>query len=441
MADVLEEGPLTDAAAALALGKRHLLVRDYNSAVNTLIQACELLVQKHGDGADELAEPYLLYGRALLNLAREESNVLGSAVPCDEKDSDEEADVDGEDEEEGDGDEEMDETDEKKETELKKGGEVADKSATKEGKKVEEKKPTESNKDEKSGENEVSKAEGATPGSSKMVNGGSSSHMNGDIKENGEDDEEVNDDEDADNLEVAWEVLELAKLVLLKRGPPGWHLLSEAHKLLGEVAMEGGNVSGALTDFHACLDLLQKIEPCNPRAIAEIYYQLGLAYSFANDFDSSIEQFKEAGALLEARIKELEETRTSEPAKSSDDPFYTVEGEIKELRELLPEIEEKISDMKDAKQEACRLIIEGIREKASAGGCSNGASTSNGPSSSGASLGPFGSASSSSFGTSAGSSTSKPVTDISHLIRKKRKPEENQADEASSSPCKKMSPQ
>lgn len=233
----------------------------------------------------------------------------------------------------------------------------------------------------------------------------------------------------------------MAKLVLLKRGPPGWHLLSEAHKLLGEVAMEGGNASGAVTDFHACLDLLQKIEPCNPRAIAEIYYQLGLAYSFANDFDSSIEQFKEAGALLEARIKELEEI--SEPPKS-DDPFYTVEGEIKELKELLPEIEEKISDMKDAKQEACRLIIEGIREKASAGGCSNGASTSasNGPSSSGATSNAFGisSSSSSSFGTSSGSSTSKPVTDISHLIRKKRKPDENQADEASS-PCKKMSPQ
>ena len=220
----------------------------------------------------------------------------------------------------------------------------------------------------------------------------------------------------------------MAKITLLKRGQPGWQLLAEAHKLLGEVAMEGGNAIGALTDFKACLDLLQKIEPCNPRAIAEIYYQLGLAYSFASDFDSSIQEFKEASSVLKARIKELEET--SDPPKS-EDPFYSVEGEIKELKDLLPEIEEKISDTKDARNEACKLIMAGIRDKVLADNLrAYGASTSasNGASSSGA---PSGSSSEASF--------SKPVSDISHLVRKKRKPEESQVEDAS--PCKKLSPQ
>ena len=70
-------------------------------------------------------------------------------------------------------------------------------------------------------------------------------------------------------------MLELAKLILLKRGPPGWKLLAEAHRLLGEVAMESGNQSGALTDLNACLDLLGKLEPVEPRSLAETHYQLG----------------------------------------------------------------------------------------------------------------------------------------------------------------------
>ena len=55
-------------------------------------------------------------------------------------------------------------------------------------------------------------------------------------------------------LKVAWEVLELAKLVLLKRGQTGWKLLADAYRLLGEVAMEGGNFQGALNDLHRCLE-------------------------------------------------------------------------------------------------------------------------------------------------------------------------------------------
>lgn len=66
----------------------------------------------------------------------------------------------------------------------------------------------------------------------------------------------------------------------MKRGPPGWKLLAETHRLLGEVAMESGNQPGALTDLTACLDLLGKIEPADARSIAETHYQLGINNDF-----------------------------------------------------------------------------------------------------------------------------------------------------------------
>lgn len=100
MADLSEEVPIKDAATAISQGKRHLLVRDYNLAVIVLAQACELLVQEHGETGDEMGELYLLYGRALLGLAREEAGVLGGGVPGSEEVSQDEQGEEEEEEEE-----------------------------------------------------------------------------------------------------------------------------------------------------------------------------------------------------------------------------------------------------------------------------------------------------------------------------------------------------
>lgn len=454
MADVAESAAFTDPATAISHGKRHLLVRDYTMAVTALAQACQMLAEKHGDTADELGEPYLLYGRALLGLAREEAGVLGGGVPGTEEAEED----DEEDEEEGE-DEKLSNVDEKEEEEDEEradngtASETKEKTATeskaeehkakqepvkpspekkeekvdsscekKEAEKVELDKAEESKPTEEAAEKQKEDEKPATSSSKDTdhVNGPScSTEQNGVAKENGEDEGEdigkEDDEDEVNNLQVAWEVLELAKLVLLKRGQTGSKLLADAYRLLGEVAMEGGNFQGALNDLHRCLELLQQIEPREPRAIAEIHYQLALAHSLGNEFDASIEEFNKATELLEARIKELEEMK--EPPKT-DDSFYTVEGEIQELKELLPEIREKISDMKDFKQEACKLVIEGIKSKV-AGGCSNGA----GPSSS----------------TESTPKVQKPASDISHLVRKKRKADEPETEVAS--PCKKPTPE
>lgn len=69
------------------------MVRDYTMAVAALAQACGKLAEDHGDMSDELGEPFLLYGRALLGLSREEAGVLGTCMPEEE---DEEEDDDDE---------------------------------------------------------------------------------------------------------------------------------------------------------------------------------------------------------------------------------------------------------------------------------------------------------------------------------------------------------
>ncbi|XP_011298548.1 nuclear autoantigenic sperm protein [Fopius arisanus] len=432
MADVAEQAPFTDPAAAISQGKRHLLVRDYTAAVTAFAEGLELLSQKHGDCGDELGEPYLLYGRALLGLAREETGVLGGGVPGGDEEDEEDDEDDEVDDEKLSG---VDEKDEKEEDGQNKEVTVATEraSASKEGENKSENDSEISKTDDNKIEGEkVEKPENAgeslpsSSNGSRMENG-EGIEKNGNTIQNGEGEgEDVNkEEEDEDpgrgiDLQVAWEVLELAKMVFFKRGPSGYKQLAEAHRLLGEVAMESGNQQVAVSDLEKALKILENVEPREARAMAELHYQLGLAHSLGNDFDASIEQFNEATNLLEARIKELE---SAEESPKSDDPFYTVEGEISELKELLPEIQDKIADMKDFKQEACRLVIEGIKSKV-AGGCTNGVGTSSdGPSAS---------------GTSESPKIAKPASDISHLVRKKRKNEEPEPEAAS--PCKKQTP-
>lgn len=81
-----------------------------------------------------------------------------------------------------------------------------------------------------------------------------------------------------------------------------------------------------------------------------------MANSLASNFDEAITHFKNAANILETRIKTLESPNAvAEDATvkkyTTADPFYSIEGEIKELKELLPEIQEKIQDMMDYKAE------------------------------------------------------------------------------------------
>lgn len=426
MADLSEEIPIKDAATAISQGKRHLLVRDYNLAVAVLAQACELLAQEHGETGDEMGELYLLYGRALLGLAREEAGVLGGGVPGSEEvsqDEQNEEEEEDEENEEGTTAESNSGTgnspctsngkeDDKRE--LKENEDPKDTTKNEKDKKTEESVKVDSKIEEKTQKEEIPGCSrdpdiynGEASGSgTKRVEDGDEDEENG---EAGEEDVEKENEDDVNNLQIAWEVLELAKLVLLKRGSSGWKLLAEAYRLLGEVAMEGGNHESALIDFKACLNLLEKITPRDHRAIAEIHYQLGLTHAMANNFDTSVEQFNQASALLEAKIVHLKTVQDNPP--QSDDPFYTVEGEIKELQELLPEIQEKIADIKDMKKEAD--VIKEIKEER-LNGCSKDGEASE---------------------ASGSGSTSKPASDISHLVRKKRKADD---EEDIGSVCKKQ---
>merc|ERR1711990_1243655 len=61
-------------------GKRDLLVSAIPDAVANFSKCCEMLVTLKGEMGVECAEAYFYYGKALLELSRVESGVLGNAL-------------------------------------------------------------------------------------------------------------------------------------------------------------------------------------------------------------------------------------------------------------------------------------------------------------------------------------------------------------------------
>lgn len=264
-------------------GVRAYSLRDYPTAVQALSLATELLVSKHGDDKHEsLGEVYLYYGKALLDLSREETEPLGDAVTktINEEDSD---------------DDEEDAAPEEPEEDAKVNGEEA----------TEEEKP---------------------------VNGEAGPSTSGEQKES--------EEEEPTDLQLAWEVLELAKLILEKQGDASKSMLADTFVTLGEVSLENENFAAAVEDIKSGLNILESLEEKNDRVLAETYYKLGMAFSTNSQMDDAVKSFNSSLNLLKERIKKLQE---------KDPEAY--KEEIEEMKGLIPEIEEKIADTQNSKDE------------------------------------------------------------------------------------------
>jgi len=374
------------AMMCLVSGKRHLLVQDISSAVGSLGEACELLAQECGEKAPECAEAYFYYGKALLEAARLEAGVLGN---IDTDESEEKSDEDEEEEEEQP--ETGDDNSDEKETNEEEEKESSEEEAKTEDKEFNAENDADAEPEKKQEEKE---------------------DIVGDAKET-EDaaQQEQEDEEDPSNLQLAWEMLELAKMVLVEQledvklsaeaKSALEKRLFETYLILGEVSLENENYPQAVEDLSICLQKQKAALPEDSRNIAVTYYQLGIALGFNMNYEEAIEKLEMAIGVLKKRIENLENKTESVDESKANDAFYTREKEIKEIESLIPEIKEKITDTNEMKEEALRKMAE-VKEQMGFG--------------SGSSLSGAGSSSSS----TSSSSTAKPISTIS--IKRKAEP-------------------
>jgi len=327
-----EKDDLKTAMQKMTVGKRDMLLQDPNSAVENLAEACEMLGKLYGETAQECGEAYFYYGKALLELGRLEAGVIDNVLDGDDSEENSEEDDEDEEEEEAEAGEEAKENTE---------AEGAGPSVSGETEEVENVKDNES-----IGSNDAGTSDVKDCTDKKTI-----------------DQEEI---EDPSNLQLAWEMLELAKQIFAKHADSlaaesevRMELeakLSETYQTLGEVSIENENYPQATEDLTMCLRRRQDLLPEDSRCIAETHYQLGVALGFNAQFDEAVNALSDAIAVLEKRIGFLKKGKASIEATKAKDAFYNAEREIKEIEGIIPEIKEKIADTKDMQQETIKKI-------------------------------------------------------------------------------------
>merc|ERR1712002_273343 len=158
------------------------------------------------------------------------------------------------------------------------------------------------------------------------------------------------DDEEPSNLQLAWEMLEVAKVAYTKQiessdaGNKNSYeeMLCKSIMALGEVSIENENYCQAVEDMQLCLKK-REAKPKDSRLLAETQYQLGVAQGFNKQFDEAVRSLKAAIQILKERVKNIKNEE-----KSSD----VEKKEADELEALIPEIEVKIADTEEMMKDA-----------------------------------------------------------------------------------------
>jgi len=339
-AEVEMEDDLVDnkaeALACLMDGKRNLLCKDIPGAVSSLAEACKVMSAECGEKAPECGEIYYFYGKALLELARLENVVLGNALSGVPK------------EESCDGSTQVD--DPEKMTD-------------------EERIEVEVKVDEALMENlencQIAENPMLMKDVSDAVDKKASEIPSGDMESEGDSDDEDSEhldeekaEEDPSNLQLAWEVLELSKIICREQleGSKELHTETKAALekrycdtffLLSEVSVESGNYYQAVGDLKLCLERQKTLLPEDNRNIAETLYYLGVALGFHNNYDEALMSLEAAVSVLGKRMVNLE-GKSGTQAKN----------EVTEIKALLPEVRAKITDMKDTKAETVKKAAE-----------------------------------------------------------------------------------
>lgn len=347
----------SEAYSLLAQGKRNLFVKDYESAVSTLGEACEKLSSIYGEFAVELGDAYMTYGNALLELWR-----IEEAEKKNNEDETEEAKEEPENENENDNEDEANEEEVNKET-------------------------------ENDGEDDKEDGEGEGDGDDEEKN-------NEEEEEEGEEDIE----NEEDNLQIAWEVIELAKEIYVRHDD---NLnAAKAYLKLGEISIASANYTLAIEDLGRSLQMQEKLTSADNRLKANTHFNLCVAYAASHNYDKSAEQLDTAKSVFETQVYDLSE-KLKTMDKSNVPEITKIKKEIDDTEEILRDMDSKVLENNKHKREFMRALLEAIKNKTS--DQSSNSHTSNNL------LPP-------------GSSSAAPVNNISHLIHKK--PKQKQEDSA-----------
>lgn len=189
---------------------------------------------------------------------------------------------------------------------------------------------------------------------------GSSDEQKANEPASGDDHSEVDGAEggDDDELQLAWEVLDVARMIYADSASidaVAKVRLADVHVDLGDVAMEMESFSQAADEFSKALELKVSSDEKakNERDIASVYFKLAMALEYDGRPKEALFPLTTSLSLLKRRLEQLsgqvgdaddkgkEKTFADNPA-----PVGTDAEELNELQQLLPEVKDKLEDIR-----------------------------------------------------------------------------------------------
>ncbi|OQD62587.1 hypothetical protein PENPOL_c012G08163 [Penicillium polonicum] len=195
--------------------------------------------------------------------------------------------------------------------------------------------------------------------------------------------EQGEDEEEDDDFANAFEVLDLARVLYLKKlsaaeeddGGKGKstevssdikHIkerIADTHDLQAEISLEAERFSEAVTDLRTVLELRNSLYPLEDPSVAECHYKLSLALEFAsvqqggeedgNDKPKVDEEMrKEAATQMEhaiasCKVRMAQEEKKLEAEKDGDEDKATAtKRKIANVKEIVTEMEQRLVDLR-----------------------------------------------------------------------------------------------
>jgi tetratricopeptide (TPR) repeat protein len=145
--------------------------------------------------------------------------------------------------------------------------------------------------------------------------------------------------ESYDDLQLAWEVLDMSRVIYSKQPSDKANdlRLAEVNIALGDVSLESEQFDIAVSDYKSALSLkMHWLEPSD-RTIAELYYKIGCAYELDKKISDAMEHVGRCLELLQSRGELLEKQNNNDQDRMD---------ELADLKSLYPDLEAKLEDLK-----------------------------------------------------------------------------------------------
>lgn len=165
-------------------------------------------------------------------------------------------------------------------------------------------------------------------------------------EEEGGDDQGEQEEEEETDLDLAWKMLEVAKLIHEKEGKKDASELVDVHLKLAEVSLEREDYDACMVDLDRAVELLEADESKDERTLASVFFRKATALQLQGELPDALENCLTAIRIFENRCSALGQMQ--EIPSTDAATVRQTKQELEEMSDIIQELKEKANELNEA---------------------------------------------------------------------------------------------